>query len=258
MLKIDLTKSRVLVTGAAGGIGVALCQGLRECGAQILASDRTSTPELDRLLEHHAEQMSFINCDLMNDDEVEKLLHKAQQWQCNTLVNNAAIFDMAPLWESTLQQYERIFQINVRAMFRLMQGISDDLRKRSCKGKIINFSSQAGRRGEALVAHYCASKAAVISYTQSAALALAPFGINVNAIAPGVVDTPMWDSVDALFARYENLQPGEKKRLVGEAVPLGYMGKPQDMLGAVLFLASSLSDYVTGQTLNVDGGNVLS
>src|SRR4029453_4722437 len=99
-------------------------------------------------------------------------------------------------------------------------------------GKIINFSSQAGRRGEANVAVYCATKAAVISLTQSLALELIRHPINVNAIAPGVIDTPMWDVVDALFAKYEGRQIGEKKRLVGEAVPYGRMGGAEDIRGA--------------------------
>jgi D-sorbitol dehydrogenase (acceptor) len=126
------------------------------------------------------------------------------------------------------------------------------------KGSVINLASQAGRRGEALVSHYCATKAAVISYTQSAALAVAPHGIRVNGIAPGVVDTPMWGHVDALFAKHENLAPGEKKIAVGLAVPLGRMGSPSDIAGAAIFLASDEAGYITAQTLNVDGGNVMS
>jgi NAD(P)-dependent dehydrogenase (short-subunit alcohol dehydrogenase family) len=125
-------------------------------------------------------------------------------------------------------------------------------------GSVINMASQAGRRGEALVSHYCASKAAVISYTQSAALAMAPHKIRVNGIAPGVIATPMWAHVDALFAKYENLPIGEKKKRVGEAVPLGYMGDPNDICGAAVFLASDEASYITAQTLNVDGGNVMS
>jgi D-sorbitol dehydrogenase (acceptor) len=125
-------------------------------------------------------------------------------------------------------------------------------------GKIINIASQAGRRGEPLVAVYCASKAAVISITQSAGLALIKHKINVNGIAPGVVDTPMWEEVDALFAKYEGRPLGEKKRLVGEAVPFGRMGRPEDHVGAAIFLASAESDYVVAQTLNVDGGNWMS
>jgi D-sorbitol dehydrogenase (acceptor) len=126
------------------------------------------------------------------------------------------------------------------------------------QGSVINMASQAGRRGEALVSHYCATKAAVISYTQSAALAMAPHKIRVNALSPGVIDTPMWQHVDALFAKYENLPLGEKKKRVGLAVPLGYMGAPDDITGPAVFLASDESSYITAQTLNVDGGSVMS
>ena len=146
----------------------------------------------------------------------------------------------------------------LKLCFFLMQGIGKYLIKAKQKGSIINVSSQAGRRGEALVSHYCATKASVISYTQSAALYFAKYGIRVNAISPGVIDTPMWKQVDALFAKYENKKIGQKKKEVGKMVPLGYMGKPQDISGAVLFLSSSLSSYITGQTINIDGGSVLS
>jgi D-sorbitol dehydrogenase (acceptor) len=120
------------------------------------------------------------------------------------------------------------------------------------------MASQAGRRGESMVSHYCATKAAVISYTQSAAMAMAPHRIRVNAISPGVISTPMWASVDAKYAHYENLPIGEKKRQVGASVPLGYMGEPKDICGAAVFLASDEASYITAQTLNVDGGNVMS
>jgi NAD(P)-dependent dehydrogenase (short-subunit alcohol dehydrogenase family) len=165
---------------------------------------------------------------------------------------------MAPLLEAGLEQFDKLFTVNVRAMFTMMQGVAKSLVSRNEKGVIINFSSQAGRRGEALVSHYCATKAAVISYTQSAALALAPKGIRVNAVAPGVIDTPMWDKVDELFAKYEGLDIGEKKNKIGKSVPLGRFGTPSDVTGVVLFLASKQSKYITGQTINVDGGNVLS
>jgi NAD(P)-dependent dehydrogenase (short-subunit alcohol dehydrogenase family) len=125
-------------------------------------------------------------------------------------------------------------------------------------GKIINMASQAGRRGEALVAVYCATKAAVISLTQSAGLNLIKQGINVNAIAPGVVDGEHWDGVDALFARHEGLAPGEKKRRVGAEVPFGRMGTAEDLTGMAIFLASKEADYVVAQTYNVDGGNWMS
>ena len=108
----------------------------------------------------------------------------------------------------------------------MMQAVAKSMIARGAGGKIINFASQAGRRGEPQVAVYCASKAAVISLTQSAGLALIKHKINVNGIAPGVVDTPMWDVGDGLCAKYENRPRGEKRRLVGEGVPFGRMGKP--------------------------------
>ncbi len=255
---IDLHNSRVLLTGAAGGIGLAIAEGFLLEGADVLATDIKASEGIEQLIAQYPNQLTYVDVDLSKDDALEALLEKACDWDVNTLVNNAAIFDMGHIWESNLDQYDRLFHINVRVMFRLMQGVASHLRDNKKTGKVINFSSQAGRRGEALVAHYCATKAAVISYTQSAALAYADDGITINAIAPGVVDTPMWEHVDKLFAKYENRPIGEKKRVVGEEVPLGRMGNPEDMVGAVLFLASSLADYITGQTLNVDGGCVLS
>jgi len=173
------------------------------------------------------------------------------------LVNNAAVFDLAPVLETTRESYRRVFAVNVEGMIFTLQAVARQMVAQGRGGKIINFASQAGRRGEALVGIYCASKAAVISYTQSAALDLIKYRINVNAISPGVVDTPMWDQVDALFAKYENLPIGEKKRRVGAAVPYGRMGKPEDLTGMAVFLASPDADYIVGQTYNVDGGNCL-
>ena len=115
-----------------------------------------------------------------------------------------------------------------------------------------------GRRGEPLVAVYCATKAAVISLTQSAALNLIEHGINVNAIAPGVVDGEHWDGVDAFFARYEGKAPGQKKAEVGASVPYGRMGRAEDLTGMAVFLASDESDYVVAQCYNVDGGQWMS
>ena len=181
------------------------------------------------------------------------------QWGgVDILVNNAAIFDMAPIVAVTEASFDKVFAVNVKGLFFTLQAVAQHMIGRGSGGKIINMASQAGRRGEALVSVYCASKAAVISLTQSAGLDLIKHRINVNAIAPGVVDTPMWDDVDALFAKYEGRQPGEKKKLVGAAVPYGRMGTPEDHTGAAVFLASSDADYVVAQTLNVDGGNWMS
>jgi NAD(P)-dependent dehydrogenase (short-subunit alcohol dehydrogenase family) len=183
---------------------------------------------------------------------------EAKWGSIDILVNNAGIFNMAPLEEITVEDYRRQYDVNVAGTIFSAQAVVKGMKARGTGGVIINFASQAGRRGEANVTIYCSTKAAVISITQSLALELAKDSIRVNAIAPGVIDTPMWDVVDAKFAKYENRPIGEKKRLVGLAVPIGRMGVPEDITGPCVFLASQEARYVTAQTLNVDGGNWMS
>ncbi|MBX2879392.1 MAG: L-iditol 2-dehydrogenase [Granulosicoccus sp.] len=251
----------VLLTGAGQGIGLAVAKAfLNNDASCVIADVKDQTSEVSDLIDSWGSRCSFLQTDITNADHRRQLIRESIERHGNidVLFNNAAVFDMAPLQNSDEAMYDRIFDINVKAMFFMMQAVTASMITKKTQGAVINMASQAGRRGEALVSHYCASKAAVISYTQSAALALAPSGIRVNAISPGVIDTPMWDTVDALFAQHESLQPGEKKRQVGEAVPLGRMGEPADIAGAAVFLASDGAGYITGQTLNVDGGNVLS
>jgi D-sorbitol dehydrogenase (acceptor) len=183
---------------------------------------------------------------------------EARTGSIDILINNAGVFDMAPIVEITRESFDRLFSINVSGTLFTLQAVAKAMIGSGKGGKIINMASQAGRRGEGLVAVYCATKAAVISLTQSAGLDLIKHKINVNAIAPGVVDGEHWAGVDALFAKYENRPLGEKKRLVGQAVPLGRMGTTQDLTGMAIFLASSEADYIVAQTYNVDGGNWMS
>ncbi|MEK9552606.1 MAG: SDR family oxidoreductase, partial [Alphaproteobacteria bacterium] len=195
--------------------------------------------------------------DLASDDGLAACCEWIAAEAPDVLFNNAALFDMGSVLQAGLDQYDRLFSVNVRAMYAVMQAVANALVSAERPGSIINLASQAGHRGEALVAHYCATKAAVISYTQSAALALASSKIRVNAISPGVIDTPMWKTVDSLFAEFENKPLGQKKVEVGEAVPLGYMGHPFEVARVAVFLASDQSQYMTAQTISVDGGNVL-
>ncbi len=121
-------------------------------------------------------------------------------------------------------------------------------------GKIVNFSSISGRRGRSVQMAYAASKAAIISVTQSAALAFSPYNINVNAVCPGVIPTPMWDQIDRDRSRIMGARPGEALKAFVDKVPLQRAGTVEDVAGAVAFLCSTDADYITGQTLNVDGG----
>ena len=257
-----LQDKHALLTGAGGGIGLAVAAAYLREGARCSLVDLAPRPAPGVLAldAQFPGRMKYLSADVGMSEDIAHLVSSAREnfGGIDILYNNAAIFDMAPLLESNEAMYDRLFAVNVKGMFFVMQAVLRHMVNAGLRGAVVNLASQAGRRGEALVAHYCASKAAVISYTQSAALAMAPHRIRVNAIAPGVVDTPMWEQVDALFARYEGLPPGEKKRAVGKAVPLGYMAAPGDIAGAAVFLASDEAAYITAQTLNVDGGSVMS
>ena len=228
-------------------------------GATVAVADR-SMAAADALAQALGEGAFAIELDVTRQDSIDAMVAAVVERTggIDILVNNAAVFDMAPVLDVTEKSYDFLFGVNTKGLFFTLQAVARHMVERGRGGKIINMASQAGRRGEALVSVYCASKAAVISLTQSAGLDLIKHRINVNGIAPGVVDTPMWQEVDALFARYENRPAGEKKRLVGEAVPYGRMGRPEDHAGAAVFLASDDADYVVAQTLNVDGGNWMS
>ncbi len=257
-----LQDRHALLTGAGGGIGLAVAQAYLAQGALCTVVDiAPSAPAaVAATLADHPGRLQYLAADITQAPQIDAMIDAAEErfGVPQVLFNNAAVFDLAPLLESGEAMYERLFAVNVKGMFFVMQKVLARMVARKVRGAVINMASQAGRRGEALVAHYCASKAAVISYTQSAALAMAPHGIRVNGISPGVIDTPMWQQVDALFARYEGLAAGQKKQQVGLAVPLGYMGAPADIAGAAVFLASDEASYITAQTLNVDGGNVMS
>lgn len=257
-----LQGQHALLTGAGGGIGLAVAGAFVREGARCTIADlgAVASEGVQALALQHPAQVHYVTADVTQSDSIESLIAAAHQrfGPITALFNNAAVFDMAPLLESDEAMYQRLFNVNVKGMFFVMQAVLRQMVAHGIEGSVINLASQAGRRGEALVSHYCATKAAVISYTQSAALAMAPHRIRVNGIAPGVVDTPMWSHVDALFARYEHRALGEKKKAVGDAVPLGRMGRPDDIAGAAVFLASDESVYITAQTLNVDGGNVMS
>jgi D-sorbitol dehydrogenase (acceptor) len=248
-----------IVTGGARGIGAAIVDRYVAEGARVAVADISSTAAQETA-GRHGDKAFAVSLDVTKTASIDAAMESvASRWGgIDILVNNAAIFDLGPIVEVTEASFDKIFAVNVKGLFFTMQAVAKRMIARGQGGKIINMASQAGRRGEALVSIYCASKAAVISLTQSAGLDLIKHRINVNGISPGVVDTPMWNEVDALFAKYEHRPIGEKKRLVGEAVPFGRMGLPEDHAGAAVFLASADSDYVVAQTLNVDGGNWLS
>ena len=254
-----LAGKSALITGAARGIGLAFAKAYVAEGARVAIGDI----DIDRAKIAATEignSAIAVQMDVTDQSGIDAGVKETIKafGQIDILINNAAIFTAAPVAEITRQDYQRVFDINVSGTLFTMQAVANHMIKRGIKGRIINMASQAGRRGESLVSVYCASKAAVISLTQSAGLNLIQHGINVNAISPGVVDGEHWDGVDALFAKYEGKSPGQKKKEVAAAVPFGRMGTADDLTGMAVFLASDSASYVVAQTYNVDGGNWMS
>jgi len=254
-----LAGKSALITGAARGIGRHFAEAFVREGAKVAVGD-IDIARARQAVQEIGDGAIAVEMDVTSQASIDAAVDRVdgQFNGIDILINNAAIFTAAPIAEITREDYNRAFDINVSGTLFTMQAVVRHMLARKRGGKIINMASQAGRRGEPLVAVYCATKAAVISLTQSAALNLIRHGINVNAIAPGVVDGEHWDGVDAFFSKYENKKPGQKKQEVGEAVPFGRMGRPEDLAGMAIFLASEEADYIVAQTYNVDGGQWMS
>jgi len=247
-----------LITGAARGIGRAFAQAYVREGATVAIAD-INLAGAEAAAEAIGERAWALELDVTSQDSIDAAVAAVVErtGSIDILINNAALFDLAPIVDITRDSYRTLFDINVAGSLFTLQAVARQMIAQGRGGKIINMASQAGRRGEPLVAIYCATKAAIISLNQSAGLDLIRHGINVNAIAPGVVDGEHWEGVDAKFAVAEGLAPGEKKRQVGAAVPYGRMGTAEDLVGMAVFLASAEADYIVAQTYNVDGGNWL-
>lgn len=251
-----LAGKTALITGAARGIGLEFARAYAAEGAEVCIADinadaaRSAADSIGPRA--HAVALDVTRQELIDAAFAEVI---GKMGKLDILINNAALFSAAPIDEITRADYDRLFAVNVAGTLFCTQAAARHMIARGQGGKIINMASQAGRRGEGLVAVYCATKAAVISLTQSAGLNLIAHGINVNAIAPGVVDGDHWDGVDAFFARYEGKRPGQKKREVGAAVPFGRMGTAQDLTGMAIFLATDEANYIVAQCFGVDGGN---
>jgi D-sorbitol dehydrogenase (acceptor) len=248
-----------MITGAARGIGLAFAKAYVAEGAKVAICD-IDVERAERAAAELGNDVIAIKLDVTQKDSIEAAVASVVEklGRIDILINNAALFTAAPLVDISEADYRRVFDVNVYGPLFTMQAVAKHMISAGNGGKIINMASQAGRRGEPLVAVYCATKAAIISLTQSAGLNLIEHGINVNAIAPGVVDGEHWDGVDAFFAKYEGKQPGQKKKEVGEAVPYGRMGTADDLVGMAIFLASRDSDYIVSQCYNVDGGQWMS
>jgi D-sorbitol dehydrogenase (acceptor) len=248
-----------IVTGGAQGMGRAIALRLAREGARVLVAD-LNVADAQRVGEEIAAAggaAAAVAADVRRPEQARAMVEEALRrfGGLDILVNNAGVGKVIPFLETSERDWDLMFDVNCKGLLWCSQAAARAMIEQGRGGRIVNLASQAGRRGEALVLAYCASKAAVISMTQSMALALAPHRITVNAVAPGVVDTPFWEEVDRQFARLLDLPVGEPKRRAVAGIPLGRIEQPEDVAGAVAFLVSPDADYITQQCLNVDGGN---
>jgi NAD(P)-dependent dehydrogenase (short-subunit alcohol dehydrogenase family) len=250
-----------IITGAASGMGRAMALAFAAEGATVVVADLNleGAQAVVQEIEGAGGRGQAARLDVSRPEQSAALVEDVvdRHGSLDILVNNAGIGLIKAVWDQTPEDWDRIFAVNVKGLFFMAKAAAEPMRRQR-SGKIINLASIAGRRGEALVAAYCASKAAVININQSLALALAPYGVNVNAMAPGIVDTPYWKEVDKQFGAITGKAEGQTFREVAADIPLGRTSTPEDVVPLALFLAGPGSDYITAQTYNVEGGMVMS
>ncbi len=248
-----------MITGAARGIGRGFAEAYVAEGATVAIGD-INMEAAENAAAAIGPKAYAVHLDVTDQSSIDAAVASVvmKAGKLDILINNAALFDAAETVDITRGSYEKLYAVNVAGTLFTMQAAARQMISQGHGGKIINMASQAGRRGESLVLVYCSTKAAVISMTQSAGLNLIKHGINVNAIAPGVVDGEHWEHVDSMFAKLEGKKPGQKKAEVAAGVPAGRFATPADLTGMAIFLASSESDYILSQTYNVDGGQWMS
>lgn len=265
-----LKGKKTIVTGGGRGIGAAIAGRLAREGADVAVADiivENASGTVDKIKESGGEAIA-VPVDVSDVSDIRRMVRRVveEYGRIDILVNNAGVIKNKHFLEVTEEDWDRVIDINQRGTafctqtvaLQMIAQIPEEVRDAGASnngnGKIVNLSSISGRRGRELLLAYAASKAAIISITQSAAIALAPYNINVNAIAPSVVMTEMWEQNAIEKSAILGIPPEQTSQDFVDRIPLGRPGTPEEMAGAVAFLCSEDSDYITGQTLNVDGG----
>ncbi|MGX7025901.1 acetoin reductase [Vagococcus hydrophili] len=251
-----------IVTGSAGGLGLGIAERLVRDGFKVVLHDinEENLNQTVTTLQNQGMDVFGVVGDVSNQADQESLVEKAVEkyGHLDVLINNAGIDAVTPILEITEQELNRVFQINVNGVVFGTQAAAKQFIKQGTKGKVINACSIAGHESFEMLGSYSASKHAVKSFTHSAAKELAQHQITVNAYCPGIAKTKMWDHIDAEMVRHSHgkLQPGEAFEQYSAGIALGRYQLPEDVGNLVSFLASSDSDYITGQAILTDGGLV--
>lgn len=250
-----------VVSGGGGEIGRAICRRLALEGARIVVTDRVA-----ELAEMSADEVrsnggaaTTLVVDVTRPDQLSQIVPAAVREFGNAptiAVSCAGIQTFADIFDVSLDEWDRVFDVNARGTFLFANAVAPAMRE-ARGGSIVAVASIQGRLGSRYYAHYSASKAAVLSLTKSFAVALAPDGVRVNAVAPGIVDTEMWRAADRELARLREVPAGIPRQERVAQVPLRRAGTPADVAAAVAFLASDDASYITGECIHVCGGDVM-
>ncbi|MDH5721702.1 MAG: 3-oxoacyl-[acyl-carrier-protein] reductase [Alphaproteobacteria bacterium] len=242
----DLTDKKALVTGATGGIGGAIATALHAQGATVAISGRNQE-KLDELAKELGERVHVLQADLSNEDAIKDLIKRAEDTmdQIDILVNNAGLTRDGLSMRMSGADWQEVLDVNLTAPFKLAQAVQRGMMKRR-NGRIINISSVVGVTGNPGQANYVASKAGMIGWSKAMAAEIASRGITVNCIAPGFIATAMTDVLT-----------DDQKAKINATIPANKMGTSEDIAAAACYLASNEAEYVTGQTIHVNGGMVM-
>ncbi|RKQ29346.1 SDR family NAD(P)-dependent oxidoreductase [Oceanobacillus halophilus] len=250
MYAMDLRGKAAIVTGGANGIGKAIVDALLDCGAQVTVVDMAPVTE------ESTENMLYVQADVSNSEQVEAMVERTVNHfgRVDILVNNAGISTMDYFVDIKEADWDKTMDVNAKGVYLCTQAVAKVLQAQGEGGKIINLASQAGKNGYRLMGSYVASKHAVLGMTKVAAIELAKDQINVNAVCPGIVETTMKHTEREIGGRLRGLEAEDIRQEDNHQIPLGRTAVPQDIAHVVIFLASTYSDYMTGQGINVTGG----
>ncbi|MGW4490533.1 acetoin reductase [Streptomyces sp. NPDC004376] len=249
-----------LVTGAGQGIGAAIARRLSGDGFAVAVVDMVShnAQKVAESIAAAGGRVIGLTVDVSHRSDVFAAVDEtvAQLGDLNVMINNAGIAQAKPLLDVTESDAVKVFHVNVLGTLWGIQAAAAKFRELDHGGKIVNASSQAGHRGDPHLPIYATSKFAVRGLTQSAAMALAKYGITVNAYCPGIVETPMWAGIENDLATHTARRVGESTKEYAQKIALGRLEKPEDVAAFVAFLAGPDSDYMTGQSPLIDGGMI--
>jgi len=236
-----------VVTGSSRGLGQAMAVGLAEAGANIIGVSRRPQTETEKMVKKNGVEFLWIEMDMLESNKVDVIVKKAVEkfGKVDILVNNAGIIRRGPAIEFTGKDWDDVLNLNLKKVFLLSQAFAKQVISQKSKGKIINVASMLSFQGGINVTSYTAAKHGVLGLTRILANEWAGYGINVNAIAPGYMETELTEPL---------IKDEKRNAEILARIPLGRWGKPEDLKGAVVFLASTASDYVTGTVIAVDGG----